>query len=247
MANITFSNTAPAAYLISFVESFSYFENDNGIAHHYTILPDGLCDIVLFFDMENKLLDTQFYGIWNREIDVDVPANNNVLVISLYPTAAQYLLKFSIKSFLNNYRSVNDFNHLLDPTVSYPFNDIVEIFTKYFTGQLQQIDQRTIDLFCLIRERKGEIFISEIEKRLFWNQRQMNRYFNEWFGLSLKSYLNIIRCFATYSQVKQGDFKPSLSFTDQSHFSKELKKHTGNTPRQLFLKYNFPLQNSSLL
>ena len=53
------------------------------------------------------------------------------------------------------------------------------------------------------------------------------------FGLSLKEYLNIIRCNQTYKDISNN--RPVLqgNYFDQSHFIKEIKKFTGVTPTEL--------------
>lgn len=233
---ITSETASPSlAYL---VESFNYFENIEGISQHYTILPDGLCDIILFFDRNKALVDIRFSGIWNREIYVEGPPFHSVCVISLYPLAAEYLLGFPIAKYFNAYQQVAFANAVISQGKTYSFHDVVAIFTQHFTAKLVTIDNRKIELFDVIRGSKGEITVDEIERKIFWSQRQIHRYFTEWLGISPKAYINIIRCFNTYNHIKKGELYPSLAFTDQSHFIKELKKHTGSTPKQLFAKYN---------
>ncbi|WP_409017658.1 helix-turn-helix domain-containing protein [Chryseobacterium sp. 2987] len=64
----------------------------------------------------------------------------------------------------------------------------------------------------------------------------MNRYFHKWLGVTLKSYLNIIRFSNSLKQLKNGDFYPQLDYADQSHFIREVKKFTGVKP--IILKKN---------
>ncbi|TAE62349.1 MAG: AraC family transcriptional regulator [Bacteroidetes bacterium] len=242
MSNMILSSTQAPLPLAHLVESFNYFENIESVAQHYTILPDGLCDIILFFDQQKALVDIRFSGIWNREINVEGPPNYSVCVVSMYPLAAEYLLKFPIANYFNTYNSVAFFDSIFCYGSVYSFDQVVAIFTQYFLAGLKPIDNRKVELFELIRSTKGHISVEEIERKIFWSQRQIHRYFTEWLGLSPKAYLNIIRCFNTYDQVRQGELYPSLAYTDQSHFIKELKKHTGNTPKQLFAKYNSGVQ-----
>jgi AraC-like DNA-binding protein len=197
--------------------------------------------------MEDKLLYTQLYGIWNKEIHADVPPLNNVIVIAMYPIAAEYLLRNSISNFFNTYQSITKFHELIQTDTRYSFQNIIDVFSNHFDEKLKKIDSRKIELFQLIRQTKGQTTIEETENKIFWTQRQMNRYFSECLGVSLKAYLNIIRCSHTYNQVNQGELNPSSDFTDQSHFIKELKKHTGSTPKQLFTKFNEENLDSSVL
>ena len=58
------------------------------------------------------------------------------------------------------------------------------------------------------------------------------------FGISLKSYCNILRCYASFKHIKKGVLYPQQNYFDQSHFIKDLKKHTGNNPTELFENKN---------
>jgi len=52
--------------------------------------------------------------------------------------------------------------------------------------------------------------------------------------------MNIQRAYSAYFDIRQGDFSPSPNdtFYDQSHFIKEIKKHTGATPKKVFQNQN---------
>jgi hypothetical protein len=55
MQPIKYNQQAPSPNPAHFIESLSYFENTKELPYHYTILPDGLCEIVLCFDEKDKL------------------------------------------------------------------------------------------------------------------------------------------------------------------------------------------------
>lgn len=75
-------------------------------------------------------------------------------------------------------------------------------------------------------------------KQVFWTSRQINRYFKDRFGIPLKSYCKILKCFASFNHIKKGQLYPEQNYFDQSHFIKDLKKHTGNNPTELFENKN---------
>jgi len=93
----------------------------------------------------------------------------------------------------------------------------------------------------------GSIRVEELSNKVFWNSRQINRYFSSKFGLSLKTYANILRCSKSFREIEKGKFSPDLNFYDQSHFIKEIKKHSGSNPKELhqnkndrFLQFSTP-------
>ena len=61
----------------------------------------------------------------------------------------------------------------------------------------------------------------------------MNRYFNNRFGISLKSYCSLLRLGSSFKHISEGKLFPDRNFTDQNHFIKEVKKYAGVTPKEL--------------
>ena len=85
---------------------------------------------------------------------------------------------------------------------------------------------------------KGNISASEVSQQIYWTNRQINRYLNKYLGVSLKKYLNVQKCYEAYIQIREGKFYPEGDYFDQAHFIREVKKHTGQTPKALFEKQN---------
>jgi AraC-like DNA-binding protein len=75
--------------------------------------------------------------------------------------------------------------------------------------------------------------IKELSEKVFWSSRQINRYFNQQFGLSLKAFCNILRFRASLEHIAHGKLFPELNFTDQNHFIKEIKRFSGVVPKEL--------------
>jgi AraC-like DNA-binding protein len=96
-----------------------------------------------------------------------------------------------------------------------------------------QIDSRKQELFDLIYASNGTVTVKELSEKVFWSSRQINRYFNQQFGLSLKAYCNILRFRASFQYIKEGKLFPQQNFADQSHFIKEVKKLAGVSPKEL--------------
>jgi AraC-like DNA-binding protein len=86
--------------------------------------------------------------------------------------------------------------------------------------------------FELIYAENGSMPVKELSEKVFWSSRQINRYFNEQFGLSLKAYCNILRFRASFEHIKEGKLFPQQNFADQSHFIKAFKEFAGYSPRE---------------
>lgn len=100
------------------------------------------------------------------------------------------------------------------------------------------IDIRKQNLFNLLYQTNGEQTVEYYSQQVLWSSRQINRYFNDRFGLPLKSYCKILKCFASYKHIKKGQLYPEHNYFDQSHFIKDLKKQTGSKPTELFENIN---------
>src|SRR5690606_12318832 len=163
-----------------------------------------------------------------------VPPQTLNFAISFKPLAVEYILQTSIADFLNSAQNYpNDFWGFNDTDL----NDF-DAFYKKSSDKVKtlipkEIDERKRKLFNLIYESKGEMTVQELSQSVSWSSRQINRYFNQYLGLSLKSYCNILRFRKSLEHVAKGKLFPELNFTDQNHFIKEIKKFSGVLPKEL--------------
>jgi AraC-like DNA-binding protein len=80
--------------------------------------------------------------------------------------------------------------------------------------------------------------VKELSEKVFWSSRQINRYFQQTFGISLKAYCNIFRFKSSLNHIKKGKLFPELNYADQNHFIREVKKMSGVTPKELSKNQN---------
>jgi len=91
-----------------------------------------------------------------------------------------------------------------------------------------------------IHSTNGQISISELSKRNFTTQRQLERNFKKYIGLSPKEYSNIIRFQNASSIIKNSsenrsflDIAFECGYYDHSHLANEIKRNTGLSQSQL--------------
>ena len=221
--------------LSNFVKCFWEFW-DTKIDTNHTILPDGYFDLIL--EIQNQSLTNLFLtGVWTKPQEVFIKRGVKLLGIRCKLIAAEFLFKQEIKTILDtsislpltfwaiNEMPFNDF---------YPFAEVLSKVIQQKLNNFNKIDDRKFNLFNILYKQNGCLEVSEISNLIFWSSRQINRYFNKQFGFSLKAFSNILRCHAAYKDIANGKTSPPLEFYDQAHFIKEIKRHTGNTPKQLF-------------
>ena len=223
----------PNGFLNNFVKCFWYYETTDKEIQH-TILPDGHFDLIAEF--ENEILTTvKLTGIWTKPKDIQIHKNTKFFAIRFKLLAIEYIFQKEIKS-------------ILDETINLPFSfwnidkyksDEFERFATEITSNLdtsikhlKQIDDRKLKLFDFVYEQKTKT-VAEISSKVFWSSRQINRYFQTQFGITLKEFLNIVRCNATYEEISNGNLNPNSDYFDQAHFIKEIRKYTGATPKVL--------------
>lgn len=220
-------------FLNNFVKCFWYYETTDAEVQH-TILPDGYFDLIAEF--ENEILTTvKLTGIWTKPKDIQIPKNTKFFAIRFKLIAIEYIFQKEIKS-------------ILDEIINLPFSfwnidkyksDEFERFATEITSNLdtsikhlKQIDDRKLKLFDFVYEQKTKT-VAEISSKVFWSSRQINRYFQTQFGITLKEFLKIVRCNATYEEISNGNLNPNSDYFDQAHFIKEIRKYTGATPKVL--------------
>lgn len=230
---IEFRTLKPPDTLNNFVESFWMFANHSDKEHQIIILPDGRFDIIFSFN-DKKVFEPTLKGLDIEPEQTTIPVETYYCAVSFKLLAIEYILDEPVQTLLNT-------------GINLPLNfwniekaDLAnfDLFCKKVSEKLislikPNIDERKQKLFSLIYETQGTVTVKELSEKVFWSSRQINRYFQQTFGLSLKTYCNIIRFKSSLQHIKKGKLFPELNFTDQTHFIKEVKKMSGVTPKEL--------------
>ncbi|MEE1899704.1 AraC family transcriptional regulator [Flavobacterium rakeshii] len=223
----------PEESLADFVESIGVFHNPADEPRDVVVLPDGRID--LFFSRSaTEPFHVTLMGLETEPEQRSVTPQTLNFAISFKPLAVEYILQTSIAEFLNSAQNYpNDFWGFNDNDLNDFDTFYKKISDKVKTLIPKEIDERKRKLFNLIYESKGEMTVQELSQSVSWSSRQINRYFNQYLGLSLKSYCNILRFRKSLEHVAKGKLFPELNFTDQNHFIKEIKKFSGVVPKEL--------------
>ncbi|WP_117884130.1 helix-turn-helix domain-containing protein [Aureibaculum luteum] len=237
---MTYHQQAVNENLKPYIRCFWWLDNDSLKNIDYTILPDGFFDTIVRFD-NYKYQSTVLTGTYTKEIDVVIPTNHQLFGIQFKLQAAEYIFGESIAPLLNSEKKLpNDFWNLneLDFFENVDTIDKISSIISQEVNKQDNQDNRKLNLFRLLSHTKGNHSVSYYADKVFWSSRQINRYFTQMFGLSLKSYCNILRCSAAYKDIKKGDLLSNQNYYDRSHFNKEIKKYTNHTPKNLSTNEN---------
>jgi len=233
------SNTIqPCLSLLNFVESFWMLTNHSEKAHDIIVLPDGRFDIIFSYS-SSEPYNVMLMGLGSEPVQAKIPPKSIMFAVSFKLLAIEYLLNMKAGFLLNQAHSLpTDFWGISQTNLSDFENFCKKISAKMLTLIKPDIDSRKEKLFKLIYSTNGSLTVKELSEKVHWSSRQINRYFTEQFGISLKAYCKIVRFRASLKDIKNGKLFPELNFTDQNHFIKEIKKFSGVVPKELFKNKN---------
>lgn len=229
----------PIRKLENVVHSFWMHQNISENPEPNTIIPDSYFKIVIV--VQDKKVEKYFMtGLWTNEKTFVTPPNAINYGCRLKILAPEYLLQESVADLLQGFKQLDlDFLNLrfFDLT---SFEQIVHQWQLELLKILspKEIAPNKLRLSQILDEAKGSITAKQVSEQIFWTNRQINRYLNQYLGISLKRYINIQKVYQSYIQIREGQFYPEKEYFDQAHFIKEVKKHTGETPKKLYEKQN---------
>lgn len=222
----------PDEAISEYVSTYWFIENTSEI-RDVTMVPDAYFDLILSKG-EHIPYNISLLGVATTFEDKREMPIVKMFGISFKLIASEYILGQSIASIKNDALKLPldfwDFNEN-------DLSDIPQLIAKTNSKIAQliplEIDLRKKKLFDLLYANKGDISVQELATQSYWSSRQINRYFNLQFGISLKSYCNFLRFRNSYIHLKEGKLFPELNFADQAHFIRMVKKLTGVSPKEL--------------
>ncbi|MFD2932490.1 DUF6597 domain-containing transcriptional factor [Spirosoma flavum] len=230
---LTIKSALPNHSISHFVHSFWMVENKTGIDITSTVLPNGMVDMILI-KVNSESLKMLLIGIDTIPSQVTITVGTQLYSVGFKLLAVEYLFGNSIKDVLNEAQQIsNDFWQFEEDDLNSLENFCNKVTQKIKTISTENIDSRKKKLFELIYSSFGSMTVKELSEKVYWSSRQINRYFNQQFGISLKAYCNILRFGASFKNISEGKLFPDQNFTDQNHFIKEIKKYAGVTPKEL--------------
>jgi len=226
--------------LREYVRCYWKVENENKDFQSYTIFPDGFFDLLICYHKDN-LEKVLLSGLWDNKTNVVISPETTIYGVQFRLPAIENIIKESIAPLLNSikdmkksYLGLDEFNKNNDSCLFEYLNGFLLLCIEKNTP----IDPRKSILLNAINQTKGNKTIEYYSQKASWPKRQINRYFQSTFGLSLKKYCSIRRGSSNFSQIKKGQLYPEQGYFDQSHFIKDIKKITGFTPKTLLKNEN---------
>lgn len=230
---INYNIIRPEKSLCDYIKFFWHLTNSGNNDKKVVILPDGYFDII-FFSLNDGPTSVLLVGLATERSEYVIPAKSVSFAISFKLPAAEYILRTSLQDLLNQqkYLPAGFWNIELEQALD--FTGFVEAVTRLVKELIpNDIDNWKQKLFETVYTTEGLATVQQISAEVHWSSRQINRYFNKWFGITLKAYCNILRYRGSFKNLKEGKLFPEEHFADQAHFIKEIRKYSGVTPKEL--------------
>lgn len=248
-----FNRIEPPAELKHLVECYWIVKGNDPTPSLQKIIPDGFPEIIFHFgdpyriELKNEW-ETQAISLVAGQITkyffLENTGPSDILGIKLKPTALTQLfgtnmslLKDEVISFsVFGNKVLNKINQLIREVND--SNDRIRIINEHLTKLSIQINpvEKAIESIFL---SNGMLTVTSICEQCEITERQLERHFKKYIGLSPKFYARLIR-FSYIFQIAQ---ETKLSWTevglesgfyDQPHFIKNFKAFTGEDPSRYF-------------
>ena len=196
------------------------------------ILPDGcvdlICNLGAPITSDNTILapdHVYLIGTMTRFSDTVSTADTNLLGIRFKPGAFSLFYDHPL-------------HEAADQCITFDRSLLsIANLDQYFLNKQKKTTHALLPVIADIIAQKGNARISALTKKHFITERQLERNFKQYTGISPKAFSKIIRFRSIMDQIKHNEAKESFEaiafrngFYDHAHLAHEIKKYTGSTP-----------------
>lgn len=257
-----FEQFSPGNANSAFIECFWIAEDKRRDICRERIIPDGFTEIIIHYGDPYRINIDGKWQIQSKHLLAGQISNHffientgwsGMLGIKFRPSALTHLFDLDMGLLTDKVIPVeskigNQLNEIILIVQSgKDHSEKVRWIDMWFSGFIQSnhvIKSVTDKAVDLIFEKKGMITVKELTDIFQISERQLERHFKKFIGLSPKFFSRIIRFNYIFKLMKEKDrtwtdVAFSSGFFDQSHFIKNFKEFTGEDPSS----YLFDQQN----
>ncbi len=223
---------------------FSIESNSSDPIPH-EVFPDGCVSLIY---RRNKRLNIEMFllkGLSLKTFHTEVFADDIHWGLRLSPAACKEILRcdpehIPTRPISDNKTLPHFLTGMLEKLSSCEkFGDAINIYEEHLSKlniSSDAIDDKVSKAVEIIKEKKGEIKITEIAKKMEISRRQLERRFRSCTGITPKQLARTYRLRATAINLIEKDMNwasraAEMGFVDQSHLSHELETLTGRKPK----------------
>ena len=251
----------PKLPLQPYIDSIWIFESDFGVptTSSRVVVPNGKAKIIipyknaLFANRQTSSEEREegkihFVGLWDESVVISsYTSETGTIGIELTPKGAYRFLRLSLHELTNQIHTFDEVYKKEGENLQNLIAETSDVFSKveciqqFLLNKLIASDQHnTIVDFVTdaIIKNKGLITIKELEKKTGYSKRYLSLLFNDYIGVSPKTFSAIIRFqefYKLWAIYPDSEFYKSELYHfyyDQSHFIKEFKRFSGYAPKK---------------
>lgn len=238
-----FAYLRPCEKLINFISNYTItFPDALYMSDDYTILPHGSVTIVFFY--YHTELQSFLFGPTTKPIKVGNLANkcDCIFIIEFQPGGFSPFQKLKQNELADEILPFS----MIDNAMDYAMRNIIEVsssieelLTNIEHTLLQSMQylypQKLSIAVANIIEKEGILTSSEISQDVYYTSRHLNRLFNVYLGMSMKSFSRLVRVNKALQLLNNhhsvSHICEHLGYYDVSHFVKDFKIVCHLTPQ----------------
>jgi AraC-like DNA-binding protein len=233
-------------------------KNNSGELKRFRLFPDGSPGMV--FTLEGRLKATSLgedaypesfvYGQLTKYLDIYAEADTRLMIVPFHPASFSSFLGNSAFCLTDQIIEMNtiagndqgiELRYLQETSIDKAMEIIEALVLKKFSDKVPEKLQRANYALQLIKQKKGDIGVHELCSITGWHQRNLERLFREFVGLSPKKLctINRVHNFIREARLDRSSARftsgaLSSGYFDQAHLNHEFKSLTGITPSDYF-------------
>lgn len=248
----------PCKALLPYIRCFwgsikPYVEQWSDVSAKGLLIPDSCLDIIFKINYTNNTIDSFFCGPDDIPSRVDCPNPRNfteslvaTFGIRFYAWTAVLFSEESMKNtkgitlkakyfFPNLIKNIE--NILFDANDIY---DKVRLIQQYFLDSIhiEHQNKLVLEAIYIMLSCKGNMKITQLKKKMHISERQLERCFSEYIGLSPKELSSLFRYQFLWNDILYKkkfnilDEVYQLGYADQAHLLNDFKRYHTMTPKE---------------
>jgi len=236
-----YQEVKPSEHLNSMIDCYWIF-SDNEVCEKFKVLPDTCADLIFDLNQDHGFIS----GVMSRFQHLELAAESDLIGIrfrtenfgslSKIPLSETKNLRVELSEIFspNKLISLEELKDL--ETVSDKIIFLENYIATSFKENCERQDKMIISVAKNIRSHQGNINIKDLARSNHLSQRQVERRFKSYIGLTIKEFSNIVRfnyakkTIASLTETSLLEIAFDMGFYDHSHMNYEFKRVSGENP-----------------
>ncbi|RZL17049.1 MAG: AraC family transcriptional regulator [Pedobacter sp.] len=252
-----FQKIAPHQALSPFIDCYWIIETNGEEPKVEKIIPDGFTEVIFHYGSDCR---TKISGTWQTQCKdllagqiksyfyLENTGSAAMIAIKFKPAALTQLFGLDMSEFTDSIGNLDaigipELTAIRPLLIPYKDEDAAKkILDNYFLNLCKGIKEGPVNIAIdLIFKTNGIVSVNDMAEAAGIGERQLERLFKKYVGLSPKYYARIIRFNYIFQLINEGkttwnDIVYQSGYYDQSHFIRNFKAFTGEDPSSYYFK-----------